>query len=215
MTDLAFFWPYSIAIFAIFGGLASAELTRVFAQGKAPRMLGILACAVIALWVRDVAPGRLETGLSLALGWALITLSFVDLRAFRLPDLLTLPLIVLGLVAAQLLPGVGVADHAAASAIAFVALWAIAFGFRRLRGREGLGLGDAKLAAAGGAWLGLAALPSILLIASAAGIIWVLLRTLARGKKALSERIAFGVPLSLAIWLIWLYGPPTFTLANG
>jgi hypothetical protein len=54
----------------------------------------------------------------------------------------------------------GLGDHAAATAIGYLAFRAIALLYLRLRHREGLGEGDAKLLAAGGAWLGVAAAAS-------------------------------------------------------
>ena len=68
-------------------------------------------------------------------------------------------------------------------------------------------MGDAKLAAAGGAWLGWAPLPSVILIACAAGFLWVAAMTMIRGRAALTERIPFGVALAIGIWVVWLYGP--------
>ena len=90
------------------------------------------------------------------LGWWLLALALIDLRSWRLPDVLTLPLVVAGLVAAWLdfLPGTGLARAIAGAVLGYVALAGIAWVYRRLRHREGLGLGDAKLLAAAGAWLG-------------------------------------------------------------
>ena len=59
-----------------------------------------------------------------------------------------------------------------------------------------------------GAWLGWQALPYVILLACAVGMTWVGVAALRRGKEALAERIPFGVALCLAIWIIWLYGPP-------
>jgi leader peptidase (prepilin peptidase)/N-methyltransferase len=87
-------------------------------------------------------------------------------------------------------------------------LFLISLVYRRTRNREGLGLGDAKLASATGAWLGWQALPSVILIAAAAGLVWFGLAFARRGHTALGEQIPFGVPLCFATWLIWLYGVP-------
>ena len=61
-------------------------------------------------------------------------------------------------------------DHALGALAGFASLAVIASVYRRVRGREGLGLGDAKLLAAAGAWLGWQALPSVVLIAAASGL---------------------------------------------
>jgi leader peptidase (prepilin peptidase)/N-methyltransferase len=80
--------------------------------------------------------------------------------------------------------------------------------YRRLRGRDGLGRGDAKLLAAGGAWLGWSALPWVVLLAALLGLLLALLQRL-RGERLTAETaVPFGPALALAIWLIWIYGLP-------
>lgn len=145
-------------------------------------------------------------GITLGLAWALFTLAAIDVLAFRLPDLVTLPLAAGGLVASLILTN-EIWAHLAGAVIGYCAFAAISWAFARLRGREGLGQGDAKLAAAAGAWLGWTPLPSVVLIACAAGFLWVAAMAIVRGRAALTERIPFGVALAIAIWVVWLYGP--------
>jgi leader peptidase (prepilin peptidase)/N-methyltransferase len=198
--------------FAAAGGWLAARAVQTFTAKKVPLVGTIGVCCLIAAWAGRIVFGKTALALSLCLGWSLLVLALVDLLAFRLPDLLTLPLAGAGLLAAQILPGEHVLDHVGAGALGYVVFWAIAFAYRRLRGKEGLGLGDAKLATAAGCWLGLEPLPSVLLLASVAGILWVLIRALFKGRQAFEQRIAFGVPLCIAIWLVWLYGPLTIAL---
>ena len=75
-----------------------------------------------------------------------------------------------------------------------------------MRGRDGLGQGDAKLLAASGAWLGVAALPNVVLFAAVAGL--AMAAVLSLGGKVLTARtmLPFGPCLALATWLIWLQG---------
>jgi leader peptidase (prepilin peptidase)/N-methyltransferase len=194
------------------GGWLAAHAAQAFTAKKAPLAGTIGVCCLIATWAGRIVFGKMALVLSLCLGWSLLVLALVDAIAFRLPDLLTLPLVVAGLVAAQLLPGEHLLDHAEAAILGYFVFWTIAFVYRHLRGKEGLGLGDAKLAAVAGSWLGLEALPSVLLLASAAGILWVLVRALFKGRDAFAQRIPFGVPLCVAIWFVWLYGPLTIML---
>ncbi len=202
----------TVSGFAGGGGWLAARAAQAFSAKKVSIVAMVGACGVVAAWACFAVFGKTALALTLLLGWALLVLAAVDWLAFRLPDIVTLPLVATGLLAAQLLPGESVLDHAAAAVLGYTAFWAIAWIFRRLRGKEGLGLGDAKLAAAAGSWLGLMSLPSVLLLASVAGILWVLVRALFKGRAALSERIPFGVPLCVAIWIVWLYGPLTITL---
>jgi leader peptidase (prepilin peptidase)/N-methyltransferase len=144
---------------------------------------------------------------SLALAWSLVCLAVIDITAYRLPDALTLPLLAGGLGVTLLLPGRPILDHVAGAIVGWGALAALARAFRRWRGVESMGLGDAKLFGAAGAWLGWAALPSAMLVACAAAFVWVGLRVLRHGLGAARERIAFGAPLCLAILMVWLQGP--------
>ncbi len=77
-----------------------------------------------------------------------------------------------------------------------------------MRGREGLGRGDAKLLAAGGAWLGWEALPWVVLLAAVLGLALALLQR-ARGMALTRETaLPFGPSLALAIWIVRLHGFP-------
>ena len=87
-----------------------------------------------------------------------------------LPDALTLPLILAGLGATLLYDPADITEHAAAAAAGYLAFRAIEIAYRRLRGRDGLGQGDAKLMAAAGAWLGLAPLPTVVFMAAVFGL---------------------------------------------
>lgn len=138
---------------------------------------------------------------------ALIALSVIDLRTFRLPDSLTLPLIPAGFLAAWLTDQ-PVWLHVLGAAIGYGALVALEKGYETLRGRPGLGRGDAKLFAAGGAWCGLIALPLVLWVASISGLIWVLaLRVVAAQDVRSDTLIAFGPFLSLGIAAVFIAKP--------
>src|SRR3546814_16185239 len=81
------------------------------------------------------------------------------------------------------LPAVNPFCHLVVALLGFALLAGLGFFYRRWRGRDGLGLGDAKLAAAGGAWLGWAALPSILLLASLGGFLWVAMALISEERR--------------------------------
>lgn len=140
------------------------------------------------------------------LGWVLLTLSAIDLRSYRLPDFLTLPLIVVG-IAINSITMPELAIHFVIGAMVGYALFALAtFIYRRIRGREGLGIGDAKLLAAAGAWVGWQGLPSVIMIAALTGIIVVLIWGWKRKTVISTVKIPFGPFLSFSFWIVWLYG---------
>ena len=203
--------PASVAFLlcgSLVAGTGAAWTAQRLAGTRRPILIVmILLSALLAGWAALVVPIGLLLAITCALGWILLVLSAVDAMVFRLPDTLTLPLLVAGLAVAWWLPGGEVLDHAIGGAIGLALLFGVSFAYRRIRGREGLGLGDVKLAGAAGTWLGWQALPSVILLASCAGLVWVGIAVARRGGSALGERIPFGVALSLAIWIVWLYGP--------
>jgi leader peptidase (prepilin peptidase)/N-methyltransferase len=196
----------AIAVFAGAGGWAAARTATAFSVRPVSVAISTALCAGLAAWAAATMGLTLIFAITLGLGWALLALAVIDILAFRLPDLLTLPLIGAGLLVSTFVLN-DLWPHVAGAVIGYCAFAAIGWVFARLRGREGLGLGDAKLAAAAGAWLGWAPLPSVVLIACAAGFLWVASMAMVRGRAALTERIPFGVALSIAIWIVWLYGP--------
>ncbi|MBS0472770.1 MAG: prepilin peptidase [Proteobacteria bacterium] len=160
----------------------------------------------VALWAAAVTGGWIVIA-SCVLGWTLLTLSAIDARTGYLPDVLTLPLIAVGLVVAWLIDPAIVVEHLIGAAAGFAVFAVLGEVYRRLRGRDGLGLGDAKLLAAAGAWLGWRGLPTVVLLAALAGLAFVLFRRMRGEDITAADRLAFGPALALGIWLVWLYGP--------
>ncbi len=138
------------------------------------------------------------------LGWGLLALGWIDWTHLRLPDVLTLPLLLAGLAATALLDPAEAPGHALAAALGYAALRALALGYRAWRGREGLGAGDAKLLAASGAWVGLAGLGPVLLAASAAGLAVAVLRG---GRLRATTVIPLGTCLAAGTWAARLLLP--------
>ena len=139
------------------------------------------------------------------LGFILVTvlaaLAFIDARTFRLPDVLTLPLIAAGIIQAYVLSG-SVTNAVIGAVAGYGVFLLIEITYRQLRGRDGLGRGDAKLLAAGGAWCGWAGLPPIVLISSALALVALLFPSFK--KMADTGEIPFGPFLALAILIVWI-----------
>jgi leader peptidase (prepilin peptidase)/N-methyltransferase len=77
--------------------------------------------------------------------------------------------------------------------------------YRRLRGRDGLGLGDVKLAGVAGAWLGWFTIPiSIEIAALAALAAHIMARRWQGLTLSATARLPFGLFFAPAIWLCWL-----------
>src|SRR5262249_59538361 len=123
----------------------------------------------LGLWAAYVMPPGLLLAASCVLGWTLLVLAIVDGLALRLPDVLTLPLIAAGLAVSWFLPERDLLGHAIGAAVGLAAFWSIAMLYRAMRGQDGLGMGDMKLAAAAGAWLDWQALALLVLLARPGG----------------------------------------------
>ena len=165
-----------------------------------------LACPALALWAGLARPG-VEGLLGAVYAWQLLLLAVLDAEHFWLPRLLTLLLIASGLAAASLAGAAALAQAALGAALGFLVLAASAWRYRRVRGREGLGGGDAYLLAGTGAWCGALALPTIMIAASLSGLAAVLILRLLGRPMAGDQPVPFGVFLALGGWLAWLYGP--------
>jgi leader peptidase (prepilin peptidase)/N-methyltransferase len=142
----------------------------------------------------------------LLLIFVLAYLAYIDLRTFRLPDLITFPLIFLGLCfnGFSSLAFVGPQESILGALLGYLFLWLLNRIYRYLRQQDGVGMGDAKLLAGLGAWLGWHALPGILFIASTLGIIGGML-WLRLNKQKHSSPFPFGPFLIFAgiIELLW------------
>lgn len=139
-----------------------------------------------------------------AFGWLLLVLAVLDYRHFWLPDRLTLALALAGIVGWAWGAPPPLADRVIGGIAGYGVLAAIALGYRRWRGREGMGAGDPKLLGAIGLWLGWAMLPGVLLLASLVGLGMAALARV--GGKAVTRDTALplGTCMAVAAYPAWL-----------
>jgi leader peptidase (prepilin peptidase)/N-methyltransferase len=155
----------------------------------------------------------LQAALALVFTAYLIALTGIDVDRQLLPDILTLPLLWIGLLASlwhsgadAVAPPVAIRDALIGAAAAYLFLWAVFQLFRLVTGKEGMGYGDFKLFGAIGAWLGWQMLPLVLLLAAAVGaVVGVLLIVAKRHGRGVP--IPFGPYLAGAAWIALLWGP--------
>jgi leader peptidase (prepilin peptidase) / N-methyltransferase len=167
-----------------------------------------VAAIAIAAWAAFQTPGA-TIWATVLLGWTLLALAVCDFKYYLLPDFLTLPLLAAGLVANWLLDPSRLTAAAIGAAAGLLFVITLRQAYWLLRRREGIGLGDAKLLAAAGAWVSWEGLPSVVLLAAIFGLASILLRYRRGGNPTLGDRVPFGAYLCLGLWLIWLYGPLT------
>ncbi len=175
------------------GGRCGCGRSRISAAFP---VIELLALALALLCVLGLKGSAQAVGI--ALGWTLLLAALLDLRAYWLPEWLTLPLLAAGLGEAAWRGEA--ASAALGAALGFAVPAGLALAYRLLRGREGLGLGDALLLAAAGAWLGWRALPETVLAACLLGFALALWT---RRQRPREPRIAFGACIAPAFWIAW------------
>ena len=162
-----------------------------------------LAAGVVGAAAGAVAPGG-EGVAGAMFGWLLLTLAVLDLRAWWLPDVLTGTLAAAGLLVGLVGFEPPSLDRVIGGAVGFALLWLVAFAYRRVRGRVGMGGGDPKLFGAIGLWLGWAMLPAVLLVASLIGLGVMLFRRLTGRAVARTDALPLGALLAAAAYPAWL-----------
>jgi leader peptidase (prepilin peptidase)/N-methyltransferase len=155
--------------------------------------------AALAIAAFSLAAGGMawQIWANATLGWALLCAAWIDAVTLLLPDLLTLPLTLAGLIVTAAAQPAALYDHAAAAALGYLGFRLLDAAYHRLRHRHGLGQGDAKLLAAAGAWTGLSALPYVMLGAGLLGLGAALVLAW-RGRWRTDQALPFGPALALA-----------------
>jgi leader peptidase (prepilin peptidase)/N-methyltransferase len=162
---------------------------------------GVAASVLLLPDARGVAGG----GLALLM----IAIAVVDARRFIIPDELTIAALALGFVHAALLDTDAILQSLATAglrgAVLALAFWGLRIAYGRLRGREGIGLGDVKLAGVAGVWLDWATMPVAVEIAALAALATYAVRRLG-GSRSVGRtiRLPFGLFFAPAIWIGWL-----------
>ncbi|MBK6349918.1 MAG: prepilin peptidase [Proteobacteria bacterium] len=154
-----------------------------------------------------------QTLAALLFTWALISLTVIDLDHTLLPDVITIPLLWLGLLlslswhAGLAAPAPTDPSSAILGAVCgYLILWTVYWAFKLITGKDGMGYGDFKLLGALGAWMGWQMLPLILLLSAFAGAVIGIALIVLRGRDR-NVPIPFGPYLAAAGWIALLWGP--------
>lgn len=143
---------------------------------------------------------------AMLLTWSLICLAVIDFDTKLLPDVITLPVLWLGILINISHTFVPLQDSVLGAMIGYMSLWSIYQIHHLLTGKEGMGYGDFKLLAMLGAWLGWQSLLLIVLLSSVVGAIVGIGLILIKGRDH-QIPIPFGPYLAAAGWISLLWGP--------
>lgn len=146
-----------------------------------------------------------QTAAGLPLSWSLLCLSFIDLDRQLLPDLITLPVLWVGLFLSLFAIFTDTASSLLGAMFGYLSLWSVYHLFRWVTGKEGMGYGDFKLLALLGAWLGWDKLPAVVLLSSLAGAV-IGIGMIVAMKHDRRVPIPFGPYLAIAGWIALLWG---------
>ena len=171
-----------------------------------------LATGILSAWAAWHFGFGAAAACAVAVTWALIALTGIDIDHQLLPDNITLPLLWAGLLAAVVIgpiegSALPVSPHDAiiGAAAGYVSLWLVFHAFRLITGKEGMGYGDFKLFGAFGAWMGWKALPLVIILSAGTGAILGITMIVFRGRDRTAP-IPFGPYLAAAGWIAMLYG---------
>lgn len=147
---------------------------------------------------------------SAVLAALMLAIAAEDVRRLVVPDVLVVAAALAGLAAtAWTVAGSGgnVRDFALlaglGAALGGGAFWLLREAYYRLRGVDGLGLGDVKLAAAAGVWLGHELIGVAVLVAAGAALVAVAAHTARRGRWPADRPLPFAAFLAPSVWAVW------------
>ena len=125
-----------------------------------------------------------------------IIIFFIDLKHFIIPNVLTFPLMIIGFLKSfdpnlnqTIFPNY--INSLIGGLFGYSIIWSIIFFYKKIRKKEGMGLGDAKLMAVIGFWFGWVSIPFTIFISSVVALILVIPSLINQSRKMSSE-IPFG-----------------------
>jgi leader peptidase (prepilin peptidase)/N-methyltransferase len=150
-------------------------------------------------------PGVLAASVGLFLG--LVAIAVIDAQYFIILDQILVFLLAVGATFVAVCIPTELLDRILTAVAAYVGVRLLAWGYERLRGEPGIGMGDAKLLAVGAVWIGSDGLPSCLILAVISALLSVFLQLRMLAPLNPRSAVPFGPHLAIAIWLVWSFGP--------
>ncbi len=158
----------------------------------------------------------ISTLLLLILSIFFIIIFFIDLKHYIIPDELTFPLMFIGFIKSfdpnlnqTIFPDF--INSLIGGVFGYSIIWLIIFFYKKVRNKEGMGLGDAKLLGVIGFWFGWIAIPFVLFFSSILALLFVTPSLIKKSKK-LTSQIPFGPYIILASILFFVLKQKLFLM---
>jgi leader peptidase (prepilin peptidase)/N-methyltransferase len=189
-APVRFFDNIPVLSYLALGGRARCCKARISPRYPAVELIGgALAVAILTQLVfrlpADTSVGRALAifGADLVLALALVAVTFIDLEHMYVPDAISLGGTAFGVATFSLREGLSLTDALIGALVGFAVVWLpFGVGYKWIRGRTGMGLGDAKLVMMAGAWFGWSGAVFALLAGAVQGTLAVLVVLLVRGR---------------------------------
>ncbi len=193
------FWYENIPIlsYLILGGKCSKCKKKISFQYLLVESISIFSFLLIYYFFGV----SLTTILLIILFLSFIVIFFIDLKHYIIPDILTFPMMVLGFLKSfdpnlnPLFPNY--INSLLGGIIGYGIIWLLILFYKKIRNKEGMGLGDAKILAVVGFWFGWVSIPFVIFLSSTIGLI-VVIPDLLKKKKKLTSQIPFGPYIIIA-----------------
>ena len=187
----------------------SASAVRRLATPDGWTKVIIALVAVSAVYVSLLSASGIIGYLAAAFALVMLAIAVIDGHSFVIPDWLNVTAVILAIIHAAalepdaMLQAIGIA--VIRGVILALIFFALRYAYMQFRGRQGLGLGDVKLALVAGAWLDWLMIPVAIEIAAVAALSAYLLRQLLSGRSiSATNRMPFGLFFAPAIWICWV-----------
>ena len=186
-------WYENIPILSYFilGGKCSKCKKKISTQYLIVEAISIISFLII-YYLFGIS---LTTILLIILFLSFLNIFFIDLKHYIIPDVLTFPMMALGFFKSfdpnlsPIFPNY--INSLLGGIIGFGIIWLLIIFYKKIRNKEGMGLGDAKLLAVIGFWFGWISIPFVIFLSSVTALIIVTPDLLKKSKKLTSE-IPFG-----------------------
>jgi leader peptidase (prepilin peptidase) / N-methyltransferase len=178
------------------------EKTRTKVWALAPPLAALTLASIVCVLFLEL----MDAMFGILLAGAALFVAVVDIDRFEIPDFGSFAIFALGVAWTQA-SGIDIGALTQCllrSILVAVFLFLLRAAYRWVRGREGLGLGDVKLAGAGAAWLSFPYMAVAVLIAVGAAVAVIVGRGFFTGERVkANSAVPFGTFLAPAIWMAW------------